>query len=328
MIEVLSNGMLNTVQDTGRSGFMHVGIGRGGAIDPVAAKIANWLAGNNEDAAVVEIVQFPFRVKFTETVRFSIAGTVCSAVLDGVPLPGWWSTVGKAGQELTIRHPAKGARAYFGVAGGIGVPMVLGARATDLKSGFGGLKGQGLERGAVLPVGGASKNYVQALGISPPEVLDFYHSKAADAVSLRVMAAAEYEQFTQSSLEAFATQRWQITPEANRIGYRLAGTSLKRSDPVELLSHGIMAGVVQVPRSGQPIIQLADANTCGGYPKIATVIEADLWKLGQMGPGEWLQFEVLTLEQALDADRQHRRSLDQVKRSINQFIERHSHTTL
>lgn len=325
MIEVLSNSVLNSVQDMGRTGLMHVGIGRGGAIDPVAASVANWLAGNMTDAAVVEIVQFPFRVVFKESLRFSLAGTVCRAVLDGVDLPGWWTDVANAGQELTVHHPLKGMRAYFGVAGGIDVPAVLGARATDLKSGFGGINGQGLLRGTTLPVAVPDRidSAPYSFGVAPLVVKKFYEDQARDTVRLRVMAAAEYGDFTASSLQAFSAERWQITQDANRIGYKLAGTTLSRSCPTELLSHGIVAGVVQVPRSGQPIIQLADANTSGGYPKIATVIEADLWKLGQMGPGEWVSFEVVTLEQALDADSNHRLVMKQLENAIFHTRRRH-----
>lgn len=322
MIEVLSNSVLNSVQDLGRTGLMHVGIGRGGAIDPVAARVANWLVGNAANAAVVELVQFPFCVVFRESMRFSITGTVCQADLDGVGLPGWWTGVAKTGQELTIHHPLKGMRAYFGVAGGIDVPAVLGARATDLKSGFGGVHGQGLSRGTVLPVAAADKAgcVLRAFGVAPDMVNSLYESQAKGTVSLRVMVAAEYDQFTETSLQAFRTERWQVTQDANRIGYKLAGATLSRTCPTELLSHGIVAGVVQVPRSGQPIIQLADANTCGGYPKIATVIEADLWKLGQIGPGEWVRFDVVTLEQALDAERQHRIDLEQLESAIRRTL--------
>lgn len=325
MIEILSNSPLNTVQDLGRYGVMNIGVGRSGAMDPVAARIGNWLVGNVDGAALIEVVQFPFRVAFEHPTRFSLTGASCSADLDGRKVPSWWTASAAAGQVLTVRQPSTGTRAYFAVGGGIDVPEIMGSRATDLKGGFGGVRGQGIARGTKLSTGSTNNRsnvHERAFGVAPREVRALHQALASGCVKLSVLASSEYDAFTAEALSIFVTHRWLITPESNRIGYRFAGESLALKKPLELRSHGIVPGVVQVPPSGQPMIQLAEANTCGGYPKIATVIESDLWKLGQCRPGIHVQFEFVDFDVALDIVKTHASTLATLKTHIDSHLQR------
>ncbi|PZO82531.1 MAG: allophanate hydrolase [Mesorhizobium amorphae] len=283
MIEILSTGLPNTVQDSGRPGFLDAGVSLGGAMDRPALGAANALLGNAPDAAAIEVALFPFRLRFHEDTGFAVCGAWGNAMLDGEPLPPWWAGAGRAGQELRLDPPARGARAVVAFSGGIDVPPVLGSRATDAKGGFGGLEGRGLKRGDRLGLLQAPKGRTRAWGVAP----GWLHE---DWNVLRVVGAAETDAFTQASREAFFGAEWRVGASANRQGYGLEGPRLERSSPLELFSHGIVPGTVQVPASGAPVVQLADANTCGGYPKIATVIEADLWKLAQAGTGTGLRF--------------------------------------
>lgn len=303
MIEVLTTGLPNTVQDLGRPGLLGMGVSVGGAMDRVALAAGNALLGNPHGAAGIEVAYFPFRVRFHAATSFAVTGADAGAVLDGVPLPPFWARGAEAGQVLSLSRPLAGTRAYLTLAGGVDVPPVLGSRATDGKTGFGGLGGRGLQRGDRLGLLPATAAPIRGAGFgaAPPWPLPRSLPLPDEPVILRVLPAAEFEAFDAGSLERFRTEGWALTPDANRMGFRLQGPALLRSDPVELLSHGIVPGTVQVPPSGQPIIQMADANTCGGYPKIATVIEADHPLLAQAPTGARLQFVRVDWAEAREA---------------------------
>lgn len=306
MIEILSSGALNAVQDLGRHGHLNIGVSRSGAMDSLALSSANLLVGNDEAAAGIEVNLFPFRLRFQSETRFACTGADALLKLEGRVMAPWWSRTARAGQTLVIEPPRRGVRSYLAFAGGIDVPLVMGSRSTDLKSGFGGLEGRGFRRGDVLPLGRDANALVprHAVGILPRDLGAFWRELSERCMTIRVLPAAEYEQFSDSARAAFGTVAYEVTRESNRMGYRLAGEPLALKQALELFSHGIVPGTVQVPPSGQPIIQLAEANTCGGYPKIATIIEADLWRLAQASVGSRVRFEVVQADVALAALRQ------------------------
>jgi biotin-dependent carboxylase-like uncharacterized protein len=308
MIEILSTGAVNSVQDLGRTGYLDAGVGRSGMMDAPALEIANLLVGNDEGAAGIEVALFPFRLRFETDTVFAVAGADCPAKLDERQVPGWWAMTAKAGEALTLGLPRSGARAVIAFQGGIDVPLVLGSRSTDLKSVFGGFEGRGLHRGDRLALAGASRRMLRMEGGYGADVSVLRAPAAAkdEAIVLRVLPSAEYAVFTGEARSKFHETDWLITNDANRMGYRLSGPELTLIRKLELLSHGIMPGTVQVPPNGQPIIQLAEANTCGGYPKIANVIEADLWKLAQSPVGARLRFELTDRDTAVAALRQQR----------------------
>ncbi|QQA41902.1 biotin-dependent carboxyltransferase family protein [Pelagovum pacificum] len=302
MIEILKSGPANAIHDLGRPGLLHLGISRAGAMDRLAFALGNALLGNPPGAAAIEVAMFPFRVRFEADTCIALTGADAEASLDGRRLPPAWVLPVKAGQELTLGGTDIGARAYISIAGGIDVPEVLGSRSTDLKSGFGGLDGRGLAKGDRLPIG-ASDLALPASGhgpLLPDDVAAFWQSGATTA-EVRMIPAAEHDDFTEDSRSAFFETDWLITNEANRMGYRLEGPDLTTTEDIELFSHGLLPGTVQVPRSGQPIVQLADANTCGGYCKIGVVIAEDLWKFAQFRPGGTLRFRTCSVDEALEA---------------------------
>ena len=303
MIEILSNGAPNLIQDLGRKGYLGIGVSRGGAMDGMALSFANALVSNDEEAAGVEISLFPFRARFQIDTHFAVTGADCLVRLDEELLAPWWGRLARAGQTLVIERPKRGARAYLAFAGGVDVDPTMGSRSTDLKGTFGGYQGRGLRRGDTLKLNEHTvrQNRTAGLGIVPKELPAFWKELSAGLVAVRAIPAAEYAYFTKAARDTLVKTDYQITPDANRVGYRLSGEPLPLTAPLELLSHGIVAGTVQVPPSGQPIIQLAEANTCGGYPKIATVIEADLWKLAQAPIGSRIRFELVDVGSAIDA---------------------------
>ena len=315
MLEILTNAPLNTVQDLGRPGSISYGVACGGVMDCNAFKLGNILVGNSPDAAGLEIVFFPFKIRFQQDCVFAITGAPAKVRLDTVPLPSCWSMMARAGQTLVMEAPEKGMRSYLTVAGGLDVPCVLGGRATDIKGGFGGFEGRGLQKGDLLPCGKSTTCSMPTNGLGLAELPPLPHK---NGLELHVLPAAEYEEFTQESQACLVQQQWRITTQANRVGFRLEGdTPLQTRRPISLLSHGLLPGTVQVPPSGQPIIQMADANTCGGYPKIGIIAEPDLSLLSQMPPGGLVTFRMITHEQALNRFRAHRQHLRQLAEQID-----------
>lgn len=313
MIEILSTGASNTVQDRGRFGYLDAGVGRSGAMDAPALEIANHLIGNAADCAGLEISLFPFRLRFLSSRLFAVVGGDCAVTLGGRVLPSWWAAMAREGETLEIAPPRRGAHSYLAFAGGIDVPEVLGSRSTDLKSGWGGFRGRGLQRGdrlSLLPSSARLLDLPSGFGLDPEEMGMAMPANGA-SILVRVLPSAEYLSFEQGSRESFFESDWLVSEEANRQGYRLCGPELRLTQRFELFSHGLVPGTIQVPPSGQPIIQLAEANTCGGYPKIANVIEADLWRLAQARAGSRLRFVEISRPEAIAIARRQRAAIEE-----------------
>jgi biotin-dependent carboxylase-like uncharacterized protein len=318
MIEILAAGSLATVQDLGRTGVLNLGVGTSGAMDMLALVAGNLLLGNEEGAAAVEIPVFPFRVRFASSTVFAVTGADCAARLDDTPVLPWWAQRAEVGQVLSLSIPKQAtwsaSRAYLCVAGGIQVPVVLGSRSTQLRGAFGGCEGRPLRDGDFLSTSEACGGLPHGFGLIPPGLALPFEADGLRAV--RVLPAAEYDDFTPSAHDALWSGAWKITPQSDRYGYRLAGDELTPRRPMELRSHGIVPGVIQVPHGGQPIIQMRDAQPSGGYPKIGTVIEADLWRLGQAPVGSRIRFVRCSWDEALAARAETHRWLANARRLI------------
>ncbi|MGH8657880.1 MAG: biotin-dependent carboxyltransferase family protein [Gammaproteobacteria bacterium] len=288
MIAVIRAGLLTTVQDLGRRGYRQLGVGQGGALDPLALTVGNRLVGNEANTAALEItVGSVVRLSFYRSASIALTGADVSADLDGERVWHGWRTPAREGQILTLAAPRSGMRAYLAIAGGIDVPPVLGSRSTDLNAGFGGLAGRALQDGDSLPLGSATPPTGRQ-GLKLPEWDPF----------VRAMPGPEYDGFKREAQQALWQTEWKVSAQSNRMGYRLLGPALTYANPGELLSHAVLPGTVQVPPNGQPIVLLADAQTTGGYPRIATVIEADLWKLAQVRLGATFRLVACTLATA------------------------------
>lgn len=295
MLKILRAGIYTTVQDLGRNGFRSLGISQGGALDAPALKIANLLVGNRADSAGLEITLGQFSAEFTRPGWIALTGAGCDALLDGKPLWTGWRYPVKAGQQLVLQKPKHGMRSYLAIAGGIAVPEVLGSRSTDLRTGFGGLEGRKLQDGDQLPLGESANPPGKPFGVK--QLL--FNNR------IRALPGPEYQEFSTAARETFWRTPWQLSPQSNRMGYRLQGSAeLTRTTAREMLSHGLQPGVVQVPHNGQPIALMADAQTTGGYPRIACVIEADLYHLAQLRLGEPVHFIPCSLEDAQRAKKE------------------------
>ena len=328
MIEVLTNGALNIVVDSGRRGFMGIGVSHSGPMDALALDIANVLVGNGPQAAGIEVSIFPFRVAFSADTIIAITGAPCAAQLGQHRVPPYWATLARAGDTLSLQPPEVGARVYLAAAGGLAVSRVLGSRSTEVKGAFGGLQGRALRRGDRLEVGRDETDEKRVprdaagFGALTETLREYWGELHTGSVKLRVLPAAEYKEFTAKARLHFARAAYEVTAESNRTGARLRGDPLALRSHRELLSHGIVPGTIQVPPSGEPIVQLVEANTCGGYPKIATVIECDLWKFGQMRPRTRLNFQLVELEEAIEALRGGAAELQELKNTLAPGAER------
>lgn len=294
MIEVIRCGALTTVQDLGRIGLRHLGVSQCGVMDPLATQQANMLLGNAVNAAVLEISVGPLELHFTQASTLVLSGVDFEASLHTgdteQPLqtpvhPGHCLSIPAQATLKLARPSIPGSRCYLAIAGGIDVPLVLGSRSTDLKSGFGGLKGRSLQAGDIIPVGTAASvqinNRYGVRTLAPTHVL-------------RALPGPDYEAFTPDSHAQFWMQPWRISHQSNRMGMRLNGNPLLLQEPLELLSAGVLPGDVQVPPDGLPIILANDAQTIGGYPRIASVINADLWQLAHMPALTSVYFQPVT----------------------------------
>jgi biotin-dependent carboxylase-like uncharacterized protein len=192
----------------------------------------------------------------------------------------------------------------------------MGSRSTDLKSGFGGFGGRALRDGDRLPVTATAATAGCHHGVAAPDWA-LEAGRARKVMPVRVVAGPEYEEFGAAAQDAFRSADWTITPNSNRMGMRLQGPALARQpDRPDLLSHGVLPGVIQVPAGGQPIVLMADAQTTGGYPRIGVVIRADLWRMAQIPLGAQVRFELVTLDAALAANARLARYLRQIDQAL------------
>ena len=289
-IRVLRPGLLTTVQDYGRHGLQHVGLCPGGAMDPVALALANALVGNDPGEAALEITVIGPELAFEEDALVA----VCGAEFKG-SFPHNRPVLARAGSRFNVGRAVRGARAYLAVAGGYAVEPMLGSRSTYLPGRFGGLEGRALKHGDALALRdpGASARFAKlkktAEGTvkwsAPPLTLP-----DREPILVHVLEGQHFPGFDSQSQRSFFDAVWKIAPESNRMGFRLAGPTLERSDADEILSGPTALGTVQVPANGAPIALMADHQTTGGYPRIAEIVSADVPRLAQLAPGGTVHF--------------------------------------
>ena len=331
-LRVLRPGLLSTVQDLGRFGYQHAGILVSGAMDGPALRVANLLVGNADDAAGLEITLLGPTIRFGAAHLIALTGAHLSPTLDGQPV-GLNRPIGvQAGTTLAFGAPVAGSRAYLAVAGGVAVPVVLGSRATYLRAELGGLHGRALRVGDELPTGEPaplSQQLLQALPEFQPEK-NWRQARWTPGPDLcpvprpnpiiRAMPGPEYGQFSVESQRAFWQQPFTVSPQADRMGYRLQGPELERLVDTELLSSAVAFGTVQVPAGGQAIVLLADHQTTGGYPRLALVISVDFAALAQVRPGQTLRFQEVSLANAQALYLIQERRVVALRRAIGAFF--------
>jgi KipI family sensor histidine kinase inhibitor len=295
VLEVVRPGLLTTIQDAGRRGWRRLGIPGSGAMDRGSLEAANAAVGNAPGAAAVELAFPGPTLRALADVELAVAGADFDARLNGAPLEARTPVRLRAGDVLTFRAPRRGQWAYVAVAGGVDAAPAFGSRSTFARGGLGGIDGRALRAGDILGAGEATgaRRAVQPAHVATPPGL------------LRVVLGPQADHFPADAQAAILAQPFEVTMHRDRSGMRLRGLRLTHRGGAEILSDGLLPGAIQVPADGGPVITLADGPTTGGYPKLASVITADLDRLAQHGPGDRLRFEAVTVPRAHALLREH-----------------------
>jgi biotin-dependent carboxylase-like uncharacterized protein len=292
-LKVLAPGLHTTVQDLGRLGYQAIGVPVSGALDGFSLRLANALVGNSPRTPALEVLMSgPTFEVAADTVRVALAGVGANLAIGAEK-----ARIG-AGQSVTLPRGAvievvagQSASGYLAVEGGIAVPRVLGSTSTYVRAAIGGLDGRALRRGDFVPLAIARASERAELRLPLPL------TPTGDQ-PIRVVFGPQQEYFTEEAVAAFLLAEFRISQSADRMGMRLDGPFLQHRGGWDIVSDAITTGAIQVPGSGQPILLLADHQTTGGYPKIATVISADLPVVGRRRPGDRLRFAAVTVEVA------------------------------
>ena len=310
-LRVESFGLLTTVQDLGRRGFQHLGVGPGGAMDEASHRIANLLLGNPVHAPALEITLGGPSLFFESELMITLCGADLSPMIGDQKVPLWRPVLVAAGSLLKFGRPVQGVRCYLAVEGGFQVPTVMGSASTHLSAGFGGFQGRPLKIGDRLETGSPGDGCYPALRtrfrqgrhlfLGPDWFIPWYQFLAFDQpAALRFIPGPQWPALTNPSRQCLLASSFEVAPQSDRMGIRMLGPRLFLEQPLEMISSGVAMGTLQLPSDGSLILLMADRQTTGGYPRLGEVISVDLPKAAQLRPGEALRFSAVSLEEAQD----------------------------
>ncbi|MGL4291521.1 MAG: biotin-dependent carboxyltransferase family protein [Phreatobacter sp.] len=287
-------GAGTTIQDAGRFGYRRYGIGTAGAMDRVALAVANMLVGNASGTGAIEFTMMggSFVVEGGE-IRVALAGAVADLKIDGEPVPALSSATARAGQVVSVGAAKLGAFMILAVAGGFDLKADLGSQSFHLRAGLGGVGREPVKAGQKLPVAGAPSGPELTATVAP----------RVNAGAYRVVLGPQDDYFSAAGIATLTGETYVVSAQADRMGYRLSGPKIAHAKGFNIVSDGIATGSIQVPGSGEPIVLLADGGTTGGYPKIATIISADLPRFVQQRPGSEVRFTAIGRDAAIAAAR-------------------------
>ncbi|KJK01595.1 allophanate hydrolase [Pseudomonas sp. 21] len=290
-LKVIACGPLCLLQDGGRQGWQHLGVSPGGPVDKQAAAWANRLLGNTPGVPLLEIALGGVELEVQADTWLALTGADVPATLDGEPLPGWSRFRAGVGQRLKLGFARAGQRAYLATAGGFHAPSILGSVATQTREKLGGLAGNGQPLAAddLLECAACGERFTRGASVPWP-----YRPDYRETPTLRVLPGPDA--FSEEQRQAFFEQRWQVSPQSDRMGVRLRGEAL--SAPRRQWSLGIVEGAIQVPPDGQPIVLLADRQSMGGYPLLGVLHPLDIGRLAQCPAHSEVRFAQAHVEQA------------------------------
>jgi len=289
-LEILKAGLQTSVQDLGRFGSAHLGISASGASDNLAMRIGNLMVGNPENTTAIEMTLTGDTVLFHSDAFIALAGSIFKIDLDEKPFPFWSGTYIQAGQVLTIGSTLSGARCYLCVRGGLQVKNIINSASTHLTSEMGGLNGCILKKGDQIAFGNLSHV------IQPIKNMENY--PFTNTATIRATKGLQWDWFDNQNRKLFFEKGYQVSTLSNRMGLRLSGQSIFSSKGSEIITEGMPLGAIQIPGDGQPILSFVEHQTTGGYPKLANVISADLYKVGQLKPGDQFKFQLIDFPEA------------------------------
>lgn len=288
---IKKSGLYSTIQDKGRYGYQQYGMVVSGPMDLYSYQLGNILVGNPRDYPSIEITLIGPEIEWIADATIAITGANLKPKINGLNVPLWKTLFVKKGQVLSFGERKEGVRCYLSINGLLQSDEFLGSRATYRKGKIGGFFGRELQKNDV--VYGEPGIFTKRLKIPHP-LVPLYNEKRP----IRVLAGPEHDAFTEKGVETFYSTAYKITPQSDRMGFRLEGEGIEHKAGADILSDAVTFGTVQVPANGKPIIMLADRQTTGGYTRIATVISVDIPYLVQCLPGETIRFQETTVEKA------------------------------
>ena len=294
-LTVIAPGLSTTVQDRGRFGYRELGVPESGALDSINLRLANALVGNAVDTAALEMLLMgPTLEVAARSVRVAVAGGDAAIAISGEAAgrrPAGQSVRLGRGTRFRVGSLTGSTCAYLAVEGGFDLPLCLGSASTLPRARLGGLDGRALRAGDVLPLIREDAPERPELSLGRPIAPDHPHV-------IHVVLGPQKDYFTDAAIEMFLGGTYTISRNWDRMGMRLEGPKLEHAQGHDIVSDGIVAGAIQVPGTGQPILLLADHPTTGGYPKIATVISADLSEVARRRPGSTIRFAAIEIAEA------------------------------
>lgn len=293
LFRVIKPGFFTTVQDLGRRDFQRYGVPVSGAMDAFSMIAANLLVLNQSGDACLEITLLGPELEVLNDTQIAITGADLSPALNGQRVPIWRTLNVSKGDIISFGENRAGCRAYLTMAGGINVPVVLESKSTFVRGGFGGFEGRSLKTGDVIRASEPPSSFKVELSM-PEEFIPHYQNK----LTVNVVLGPQADVFTDKGLETFLSSTYTVTTKADRMGYRLEGPVIEHKVSPSIISDALPPGAVQVPGDGLPIIMMVDAQTTGGYAKIAVVTTPDLSRLGQLKPNDTVRFSGISLSQA------------------------------
>ncbi|SHM82606.1 biotin-dependent carboxylase uncharacterized domain-containing protein [Caldanaerovirga acetigignens] len=307
---VLQPGLFTTIQDLGRYGYESQGVPTSGAMDEFAFRVANILLGNEENAPALEITVLGPTLEVLEDVAVAVTGAQLPVEVNGKRRMVWTSFPLKKGDVLSIGAVSSGCRAYLAVSGGFKAEVIMGSASTYTRGKLGGLEGRPLKKEDLL---------FRELEKKPAKfyrVDERYVPTYENVAEIRVILGPQDYYFDEDNIKLFLNSTYTITKDSDRMGYRLEGPQIRAKKKHDIITDGIVPGAIQIPANGSPIIMLKDAQTTGGYAKIATCIWSDLPKLAQLKPGDKVKFKAVKVKEAHDLLRAMEKNIEEIKSSL------------
>lgn len=310
-IHIIKTGMQLSVQDRGRLGYRRYGVPVGGCMDTYSAQMANVLCGNVLDAAVLEIVMHGGKLCSDSTHLISFTGAGAEVFINNNIVPFYRPIMITPGAVIEFKFSANGCRIYMAIAGGVDTPELMGSKSFSTL-----LDMQVLTQGSILYTGAQSDLAVKMMQQAGSIASWGFIQPASENDDIRFIQGPEYALLTDASRQLLAQEFFDVTIHSNRMGYRLKGPTLETKEPVQLISTAVMPGTIQLTPEGNPLLLMADAQTTGGYPRIAQIIDADVSKCAQKRPGDKIRFKEVSMDTAIAEYKKMNRFISDLQKTI------------
>src|SRR3972149_2151142 len=303
-------GLFTTVQDRGRGGYLKYGVPLSGAMDQFSLVAANCLVGNDSNAACLETTLIGPELEVLREMQIAVTGGNCEPKINEASVSMWHTLTVQRNDLVSFGRMQSGCRAYLAMRGGIDAPSLLGSRSTYVRGGFGGVNGRQLKMGDLV------EGFEAPLSSNEYSMSEELIPQLTNHITAHVILGPQEDMFTEEGITTFLSNQYVVTYESDRMGYRLEGPLITHKEKADIVSDALLPGAIQVPKSGKPLIVMRDAQTTGGYPKIAVAITPDISMLGQAKPNDTLEFCEITLEKAHEKIEEYNRLMNNLSHTL------------